>query len=116
MKSNFSLTEPYEMSQLSEIIIGSKAKAFCVIAISSYLIGVISSKTIMSANILSKTFKDIDVLGDYQFWVAVFFLTSSIFSFKDVSSTKIIQIFISYIRLICLLLFILGPIYISIRD
>lgn len=56
MKSSFSLNELFEYSQITDIIIGKNAKTFCVIAISSYLIGVVSSKTIMSANILSKTF------------------------------------------------------------
>ena len=116
MKSCFALTEPFEFSQIAEIIIGPKAKTFCVVAISSYLIGVISSKTIMSANILSKSFEEFQIFNDYQFWVVFFFLTSSIFSFKDVSSTKYVQIFIAYIRLVCLFLFIFGPIYIQIKN
>ena len=71
-----------------EIIIGKKAKALTVLAITSYLIGVLSSKTIMSANILSKTFHSVPYLQEFHFWVCLFFFISAVFSFRDVSSTK----------------------------
>lgn len=113
IQSSFALRELYEFSQISELIMGKPAKVFTTIAICSYLTGVISSKTIMSAHILSKTFEDFNVLSEYYFWVVLFFFSSALFSFKDVSSTKWIQIFIAIIRLFCLILFIFGPIYVA---
>jgi hypothetical protein len=46
----------------------------------------------------------------------VFLGTSAIFSFKDVSSTKNIQIFISIVRVVIIALFLIGPILNIIKE
>lgn len=77
-----------------------------------YLIGVITSKCIMTGNILSGVFDSVSVLNNYYFWLSIFFLSSAVLSFKDISSIKIIQDIIGIIRVVVIILFISGPIYI----
>ena len=69
---------------------GYKGKILVTISITLYLLGVISSKIIMSGNILSGVFEEIDYLNDFSFWAVLFFGICSIFSFFDVASIKFI--------------------------
>ena len=75
---------------MAEVILGPKLKWFCTLSLLLYLLGVVSSKTIISANTLAKAFLGIYVLDQYYFWMILFFLTGAVFSFKDVTSTKVL--------------------------
>jgi hypothetical protein len=41
---------------MAEVILGPKLKWFCTLSLLLYLLGVVSSKTIISANTLAKAF------------------------------------------------------------
>lgn len=101
---------------MADLILGPYFKWFCTFSLSTYLLGVVSSKTIISANTLAKTFAGAQLLDQYDFWMILFFFSGAVFSFKDVSSTKVLQIVIAVVRVLCLAMFILGPIYIIFRN
>ena len=58
----YELKQGFEFGQMGMTLIGPKFKAFTTVSICLYLVGVISSKTIMSANILADTFEGVTLL------------------------------------------------------
>lgn len=66
-------------------------------------------------NTLSLVFEGVPVLSSLYTWLIVFFLSGSIFSFRNVSQTKVLQIVIIAVRFLSLLSMIVGAIYIIIR-
>lgn len=48
-------------------------------------------------------------------WLGLFFISGSVFSFRDVSSTKILQIFIIIIRFFAVGAMLVGAIYIAVK-
>lgn len=47
-------------------------------------------------------------------WLGLFFISGAVFSFKDVASTKILQIFIIVIRCLSIGAMLVGAVYIAI--
>jgi len=70
----------------------------------------------MSANVLAETFEGVNVLKEYNFWLFMFFTSGAAFSFKDVTSTKMLQVVIAGVRAACLLMFIIGPLSILFKK
>jgi hypothetical protein len=50
------------------------------------------------------------------FWIGIFFVSGSIFSFKDVHNTKILQSFIIFVRFITLLSMFFGAIFLIAKN
>ena len=78
----------YQIYEIAEVIVGKKMKIFTNFSIIIYLTGLIASKTILASHTLSSTFKNIDILQEFDFWLAFFVTISALFSFKDISNTK----------------------------
>lgn len=85
-------------------------------AISIYLLGTSVSKCIMTGKIMSQVFKNVDWLREFDFWVFLFFISGAVFSFRSIDKTKIMQIIIVGMRVISILLFLFGAVYLFCRD
>lgn len=83
--------------------------------ISIYLTGTAISKCIMTGNILSVVFKDVEVLKQYELWLGLFFISGAAFSFKSIEKTKVMQFVIIVVRVISIVAMIIGAIYIMIK-
>lgn len=55
-----------------------------------YLYGVLITKGIIVGNTLSQLFSNTPVVGEYYFWVSLFYLISSLLSFRDVAHIAIV--------------------------
>lgn len=95
-----------------KILYGEKWKYFPAFAISIYLLGVSISKCIMTGKTLSKLFGNFDVVKHFEFWLGIFFLSGAVFSFKDITKTKPLQIAIISVRIVSILLMIIGALII----
>lgn len=63
---------------------------------------------IITGQISSQMFGDIDVIDNYYFWMLLFFFSCSILSFRDMASIKLLQIVIATTRFMAIFLMILG--------
>ena len=81
-----------------------------------FLTSALSSKCIMTGNILSKIFVDVSVLESYYFWLGLFFVIGATFSFKSIEKTKIVQALMITFRLLSVLLMLVGSIMIMIQN
>lgn len=70
----------------------------------------------MTGKTLSKLFHGVNVLGTFEFWLAVFFISGAAFSFKSISKTKPIQVITITVRFISVFLMILGAIIIIFQN
>ena len=76
----------------------------------------------MTGNILGKVFtdaigKDSDsIFKSFNFWLSIFFVFGSVFSFRSIDKTKPIQYVIITVRLISVILMIGGALYLIIAD
>lgn len=93
------------------VLYGNKARIFPSIAITVYLTGTAISKCIMTGNILSQVFKDIDILNSFYLWLGLFFLSGAAFSFKSIESTKGLQFLIIIVRFVSIILMLGGAVY-----
>jgi hypothetical protein len=80
------------------ILFGPKSKIIPCFTISTYLIGAAISKCIMTGNILSVAFKGDYLIGDYRFWLGVFFLLGACLSFSSLAKTRLLQITVIVVR------------------
>lgn len=55
-------------------------------------------------------------MGNFNFWIFVFFLSGAAFSFKSISHTIGLQASIAGIRCFSIILFIFGTIYLMFKD
>lgn len=94
------------------ILFGSKFKIIPCFSISTYLIGAAILKCIMTGNILSITFKGNFLIGDYRFWLGVFFLLGAGLSFSSLSKTRILQITVIVVRVVEVFFLLGSAIYI----
>lgn len=60
---------------------------------------------------MSDVFKEVNYLNDFNFWVFLFFISGAVFSFRSIDKTKIMQVIIIGVRIISLLMFIFGALY-----
>jgi amino acid permease len=111
------IEEPIEIGEMASILSGRKAEIFATIILTLYLLGVIISKCIMTGilfsilgNTLSVVFDGIPVLDSIYIWLGVFFVSGSVFSFRNVSQTKILQFIIIIVRFLSVLAMIVGAI------
>lgn len=73
----------------------------------------------MTGNTLSKVFADVNAPGlfdDFRFWLVVFFLCGAVFSFKSIEKTKVMQTIIIGVRVVSILMFIFGAIYLIFAE
>ena len=106
----------FDHMQQFSILYGTQWKIFPVLAISIYLFGVSISKCIITGKALSKLFSDVPVLGLFEFWLGLFFISGAAFSFKSIDKTKVLQVIIIAIRFISISLMIIGSIIIMIQN
>ena len=97
------------------VLYSEKARIFPSIAITIYLTGTAISKCIMTGNILSQVFKDIDVLNNFNLWLGLFFLSGAAFSFKSIESTKGLQFLIIIVRFVSIVLMLGGAFYLMVE-
>jgi len=60
-------------------------------------------------------FKGVPVFDNLYTWLGVFFLSGSVFSFRNISQTKALQFVIIVARFLSILSMIVGAIYVIIR-
>jgi len=96
------------------ILFGSKFKLIPCVTISTYLIGAAILKCIMTGNISSVAFKGDYLIGDYRFWLGVFFLLGTGLSFSSLSKTRLLQITVIVVRIAEVVSLLSGAIYIII--
>lgn len=84
--------------------------------ITIYIGGTCVSKCIMTSKILSKVFDGQEIVGTIYFWLAIFFLSGAIFSFRSVEKTAGLQFIIILVRFVSILLMIGGAFFLMIRD
>ena len=65
---------------------------------------------------MKNVFKDVKYVGDFNFWVFLFFLSGAVFSFRSIDKTKIMQAIIIFVRIISLLMLIIGAVYLFCKD
>ena len=73
----------------------------------------------MTAKTLSIVFSHVNTVGflrNYNFWLAIFFLAGALFSFRSIDKTKVMQAIIIGARVITILLFFGGAVFIFCRD
>lgn len=73
----------------------------------------------MTANTLSKVFKDVNgpsILENFKFWLLVFFVAGAVFSFRSIDKTKVMQAVIIGVRVLTIVLFLGGAIFLFSRD
>ncbi|KAL4470121.1 hypothetical protein ABPG72_016658 [Tetrahymena utriculariae] len=107
-EESFLLQEPIEYSQMGLEIYGKIGQGITATGLVVYLIGVLSSKTIMIGNILSKTFKDVSFLNSTYPWMISFLACSIIFSFSNVQKTKTLQNVIVVVRFLTIAALLIG--------
>ncbi|KAL4428773.1 hypothetical protein ABPG74_001287 [Tetrahymena malaccensis] len=112
-EESFLLQEPIEYSQMGLEIYGKIGQGITATGIVVYLIGVLSSKTIMIGNILSKTFKDVSFLNSTYPWMISFLALSVIFSFSNVQKTKTLQNVIVVVRFLTIAALLIGSFQIA---
>lgn len=105
----------YDHIEQFGILYGHKFRIIPSLVISIYLTGTAISKCIMTGNILSVVFKDVDILKEYEVWLALFFLSGAAFSFKSIENTKSLQFVIIVVRFISIVAMIIGAIFIMIK-
>ncbi|KRX01663.1 hypothetical protein PPERSA_03747 [Pseudocohnilembus persalinus] len=107
----FNLTNKYEYGEMGSVILGNSGNVFITLIITIYLIGILIAKCISTGKIMADSFHTTPVLNIYEFWLFLFFFISALFSFRNVQSTKKLQKFIVFIRIITILTMTLGCIY-----
>ncbi|EAS05856.2 transmembrane amino acid transporter protein (macronuclear) [Tetrahymena thermophila SB210] len=112
-EESFLLKEPIEYSQMGLEIYGKLGQGITATGLVVYLIGVLSSKTIMIGNILSKTFKDVSFLNSTYPWMISFLACSIIFSFSNVQKTKTLQNVIVVVRFLTIAALLIGSFQIA---
>mgnify|MGYP001156559193 FL=1 len=65
---------------------------------------------------MKNVFKDVKYVGEFNFWVFLFFLSGAVFSFRSIDKTKIMQAIIIFVRIISLLMLIIGAVYLFCKD
>lgn len=55
-------------------------------------------------------------LRNFNFWIFVFFVSGAAFSFRSIDKTKIMQIIIVGVRVISIVLFLFGAIYLCFKE
>lgn len=68
----------------------------------------------MTANTLSKVFRDADsleLLQNFDFWLIIFFVAGAVFSFRSIDKTKVMQAIIIGARVLTITLFFTGAVY-----
>ena len=100
---------------MGQIIFGKVGKIFCSLVIIIYAFGAMVTKSIITGKTLQNVFHDVNVLNSYYFWLGLFFLSSSLFSFGNIHNTKPIQYIIIIFRFISISLMIIGSIIIMIK-
>ena len=65
---------------------------------------------------MSYVFQDVNYLGDFRFWVCVFFISGAAFSFRSIDKTKIMQVTIVVVRVLSIAMFLFGAIFLFSRD
>lgn len=108
--------ESYDHIQQFSILYGDKWRLFPAVTISIYLFGVSISKCIMTGKTLSKLLSQVPVIGTFEFWLGVFFVSGAAFSFKSIEKTKGLQIVIITVRFISIILMLLGAIIIMAQN
>lgn len=104
------------------MLYGKKWGLFPCLSISIYLLGTSVSKCIMTGKIMKEVFQNIDedkwyhFFSDFNFWIFIFFVSGAAFSFRSIDKTKIMQIIIIGMRVISIVLFLFGAIYLFCRD
>lgn len=83
-----------------QILFGPKFKIIPCFTISIYLIGAAILKCIMTGNILSIVFKGDYLIGDYKFWLGVFFVLGACLSFNSLFKAKLLQISVIIVRFV----------------
>lgn len=106
----------YDHVEQFRLLYGENWKYLPSIIISVYLTGVSISKCIMTAKTLSGVFVDISVLSQFEFWLAAFFISGAVFSFKSIEKTKVLQVTIIIVRFISILMMIGGAIAVIIMN
>ena len=90
------------------------------ISITIYLTLTAISKCIMTGNTLEKVFSDAiegdSIIKSFNFWLAVFFVFGSLFSFRSIDKTKVMQFIIISVRIISILMMFGGAIYLTISG
>ena len=71
--------------------------------------------SLSSGNTLSVVFEGVPVMSSLYTWLGVFFISGAVFSFRNVSQTKVLQFVIIAVRFLSILSMIVGAIYIIIR-
>lgn len=99
---------------MAEIATGvQSASKIIALLLGVYCIGDLVSKAIPICHILvGNIFTDIPVLNQKYFWMIVLFSVATLFSFRDVASTKYLQLGIIFIRFFLLGCLIFGSIYV----
>lgn len=75
----------------------------------------------MTGKIMSKVFSHIEnqtfsFLSNFNFWIFIFFLSGAVFSFRSIDKTKVMQITIVGMRVISIVLFLFGAVFLFCRD
>lgn len=106
------------------VLFGPKWALIPSLSISIYLMGTSVSKCIMTGKIMAQVFSawnheansSTSVLEEFNFWILIFFLCGSAFSFRSVDKTKVMQMLIIGVRVVSIALFLGGAIYLVIRN
>lgn len=69
---------------MATLLWGKVGKIIVVIILTVYIMGILITKCISTGMVMKKLFGSIDVLDNFYFWLALFFLTSMFFCFRDV--------------------------------
>lgn len=101
---------------MATLLWGTPGKVAVVIVLTVYMMGILITKCISTGTVMSELFVEVDVLNNFYFWMALFFLTSMFFCFKDVQGTKILQTIISIFRAFVILLMFCGALYLIAND
>lgn len=65
---------------------------------------------------MSNVFEDVNYLKEFNFWVFLFFISGAVFSFRSIDKTKIMQVIIIGVRIISLLMFLFGALYLVFSE
>lgn len=63
-----------------------------------------------------ETNQSTSILEEFNFWILIFFLCGSAFSFRSVDKTKVMQMLIIGVRVISIVLLLGGALYLILRN
>lgn len=96
---------------MAHLLWGNGGKIVVVVVLTIYMMGLLITKCISTGMVMKKLFEGVTVLDNFYFWLALFFLTSMFFCFRDVQGTKVLQTIVSFFRAVVILLMLSGAFY-----